>query len=1631
MYQQQQRDPRGQYIPPPPPLTPAQSHGNTYLPPPPPRPMPSMNHGHGQSLPPPPPGGPQGVSYWNRQQYPPPPPLQGPVAPYNPGAYGAYSAVQTPVDPPDQPLTSATYYPSGESFGPGVGIPPLDPSGARPSLESFYSFEESTRPRKRSDVAARHRDREAREQADTAGYPSIHNSAAHNSAGALHYQPSALSRSPNHGVPRIPEQQSNPSLAEPSPKDPGSNWPMDTVLAWLSSNDFSDDWLRTFKQLDLHGSQFLDLGRGRGGRGNLNVLHTDIYPRLAKECTSSGSGWDQQREREEGKRLRRLIRQVVDDEGPPVINKNGRRSSFFNTHESQDGSTPSTADGNGGESPGFQPFSASTTGQTIAQRRKSTRAKTSTSTIPSPPAVEAPKSAHPEGSNSSQNHSPANSRDASNMPTAHRLELAKNSREQSPQLSPAIGEIRPSSGKSSGPPSAAAARAYGHRRAMSSSEFAGPAAPQNLHAPPDYKRNLTEADRLPVDSAKSNGSDNPPNSAKESRGGFFNKFRRDKGKDSHSPVSPVGTRSLFGNPKVNSSETSLDRPPSAATDTKKTTGGSWPMQRSGSQPQKRFIMVTPDGWNYRLIDVSEVDSLDTFHDLIRYNLNLSNSQDLQAFITAPGQKKHEDALSSSALSNTLRSAGPDGVLKLFIRGPQGNLMSATSAQSARFPTNPKISPFIGSADDLSSAKLEPDESERTLVPDSAKTTTSEAKGASLDADRASQLEAEHVRYRQEAERKQRAYLEERKAKIKKNSNDPTHNFGGPKSGGFFDFDEPKASPGEEKRSELVPKRAPPPAPPDPSNTMMKANSLSKRPQPQGSMRYSDSKRKSGESYDGSLRTRRKAPTEVPTPAGGIGNAIAGAGQMMAAPVRSANGSAENGPTGDAKDAELKRSMSSAYAGAGSGQGQGKKGNPGGSPNSPGFTMSKGNIPFKIPEYSESSSGTTPGLQARPSMHARLPSNPNIEKLRGQRPGSSGSIEASPTTPPQSGSLSRRSTRGSRHGPTLDFTEHHVSFNSRADATPQVSDDSDDDSDDDLFAVPLRGHAKTKEPIVTAEEERPDSRSSRPSLTIKTPSTNRIPSVSLDTSKTTAQDVSQPVSPTDGTKPANKDSKDAPHSARPPRTPDSPEFRKGGHDEHRNSVFEIEEGWANRPQAELLIEDLDKFFPQVDLDQPIVDEKESPPESPTIHRHTKTQKSIDNMRGNAPASTQDSEQEDTDTIHTLKSVAQRNVRKSQPSGLGRTKSIREVVKSNYQQPSGAGLQRNPTVNRSSILRRKSTKVFGSIATEVKPRNSKLGMLEPIPQDSIAVIPKRQDTFKWMKGQLIGKGTFGRVYLGMNIGTGELLAVKQVEVNPNKAGQDKEKVREMVRALDQEIDTMQHLDHENIVQYLGCERKEYSISIFLEYISGGSVGSCLRKHGKFEETVVSSLTRQVLNGLAYLHREGILHRDLKADNILLDMDGVCKISDFGISKKTDNIYGNDATNSMQGSVFWMAPEVVRSQGEGYSAKVDIWSLGCVVLEMFQGKRPFAGDELVGAIFKLGSLNQPPPIPDEVSKAVSPAALSFMFDCWNIDPADRPTADTLLRAPFAFQNGDYNWYDTTLYEKIKVPTAGAETRVKQGAN
>ncbi|KAL0562358.1 mitogen-activated protein kinase kinase kinase, partial [Marasmius crinis-equi] len=115
----------------------------------------------------------------------------------------------------------------------------------------------------------------------------------------------------------------------------------------------------------------------------------------------------------------------------------------------------------------------------------------------------------------------------------------------------------------------------------------------------------------------------------------------------------------------------------------------------------------------------------------------------------------------------------------------------------------------------------------------------------------------------------------------------------------------------------------------------------------------------------------------------------------------------------------------------------------------------------------------------------------------------------------------------------------------------------------------------------------------------------------------------------------------------------------------------------------------------------------------------------------------------------------------------------------------------------------------------------------------------------------------------------------------------------------------------------------------------------------EEITISFAAQILDGLEYLHSKGILHRDLKADNILVEMEGVCKISDFGISKRTAESDG--AGTAMQGTAFWMAPEVINPQGKPHNFKVDIWSLGYVVLEMLAGTRPWMGDEMFAVMFK----------------------------------------------------------------------------------
>ncbi|PYH99466.1 MAP kinase [Aspergillus ellipticus CBS 707.79] len=274
--------------------------------------------------------------------------------------------------------------------------------------------------------------------------------------------------------------------------------------------------------------------------------------------------------------------------------------------------------------------------------------------------------------------------------------------------------------------------------------------------------------------------------------------------------------------------------------------------------------------------------------------------------------------------------------------------------------------------------------------------------------------------------------------------------------------------------------------------------------------------------------------------------------------------------------------------------------------------------------------------------------------------------------------------------------------------------------------------------------------------------------------------------------------------------------------------------------------------------------------------------------------------------------------------------------------------------------------------------------------------------WMKGSLIGEGSFGSVFLALHAVTGELMAVKQVEIPSATKGTEFDKRKNsMVTALKHEIELLQGFHHPNIVQYLGTAADDQYLNIFLEYVPGGSIATMLKQYNTFQEPLIKNFVRQILAGLSYLHSRDIIHRDIKGANILVDNKGGIKISDFGISKRVEasTLLGARASGggghvhrvSMQGSVYWMAPEVV--QQTVHTKKADIWSLGCLVVEMFTGAHPFPACSQLQAIYAIGRERARPPAPEHASNE----AVAFLDMTFQVDYEKRPSADELLKCQF----------------------------------
>lgn len=185
------------------------------------------------------------------------------------------------------------------------------------------------------------------------------------------------------------------------------------------------------------------------------------------------------------------------------------------------------------------------------------------------------------------------------------------------------------------------------------------------------------------------------------------------------------------------------------------------------------------------------------------------------------------------------------------------------------------------------------------------------------------------------------------------------------------------------------------------------------------------------------------------------------------------------------------------------------------------------------------------------------------------------------------------------------------------------------------------------------------------------------------------------------------------------------------------------------------------------------------------------------------------------------------------------------------------------------------------------------------------------------------------------------------------------------LTNEINILKEIRHDRVVACYGSVEKDDHLHLFMELMRGGSLSDRIKEKKVLSEEESRKYTMQMLEGVFFLHSKEIIHRDIKGSNILLDEHGNVKLADFGLSKIIQKIGSKTNLLSYCGTPYWMAPEIFR--GEGYGRKVDIWSVGCTVVEVLTGRPPLGDLEPAAAMFRIGSKPTEPNLPKDISKAI----------------------------------------------------------------
>ncbi|XP_077438507.1 mitogen-activated protein kinase kinase kinase 4 isoform X2 [Vanacampus margaritifer] len=303
-------------------------------------------------------------------------------------------------------------------------------------------------------------------------------------------------------------------------------------------------------------------------------------------------------------------------------------------------------------------------------------------------------------------------------------------------------------------------------------------------------------------------------------------------------------------------------------------------------------------------------------------------------------------------------------------------------------------------------------------------------------------------------------------------------------------------------------------------------------------------------------------------------------------------------------------------------------------------------------------------------------------------------------------------------------------------------------------------------------------------------------------------------------------------------------------------------------------------------------------------------------------------------------------------------------------------------------RRSIRKFEENRYAVMKQRNIIGQVCHTPKsyDNVMHVGLRKVTFKWQRGNKIGEGQYGKVYTCINVDTGELMAMKEIRFQPN----DHKTIKETA----DELKIFEGIKHPNLVRYFGVELHREEMYIFMEYCDEGTLEEVSRLG--LQEHVIRLYSKQITTAINVLHEHGIVHRDIKGANIFLTSSGLIKLGDFGCSVKLRN---NTQTmpgevNSTLGTAAYMAPEVItRAKGEGHGRAADIWSLGCVLIEMVTGKRPWHEYEHNFQIMYKVGMGHKPPIPEKLSRE----GKDFLGHCLESEPKRRWTASALLDHPF----------------------------------